>query len=260
MRPNFYTAVAAVLVLLILSGASTAYSGLESYLEKGDKLTYEITYYEYNSPVSTDYYEVDISDKFVSTELYFSLDVQYSGYYGSREKTYKSIKTFDLPMYIPAVPNIDYIDFSATKEILLTIPIPIKNWNSPIDGSSPIAAKAISLRFDNEEKYRITIGNVLVNLVVVVLRGNDNQYSFKAYIDRGSGILVRLDAFNQYGEYVFSVNLVYYTQYVELGQGFSSSNVTTTTIPVQTTNRITSIVMISTIVIVALLFLYARVK
>ncbi len=250
-----------ILIVLVVVGIYPVNVGadLASYLEKDDKLLYEIIYYRNNVPYSTDYYEVDIVDKYVSTELYFTLEVKYNGVYGSLSKKYGPVKIFDLSMYIPSVQNIEYITMSSSSPILLTVPVPVKDWNELVDRSSPIAAKALSLKLQDKQVYELQIGSGVVYLYTYVLTGSEFGYSYKVYVDNKTGLLIRLDAFNNYGDLVFTIKLMYYNRFTEyIATTSTHAEITNTTTIRANMSRITFTVILATISIIVLLVVSSR--
>lgn len=252
-----------IITLLIIVIPSQTYGDLASFIDKGDKIVYEVIYYGDNNGSSTDYYEVNVLDKYFSTDLYFSLEVTYNGIYGSLSKKYETIKTFDLPTYIPAVLNIEETLMLEDAPMVLSVPVPVKDWNTLMDRSSPIAGKTLSLKFQYKQLYELCIGDTIIPIYVYVLKGSDPSYSYTAYVDNGTGILIELDIYSNQGHLLFAIKLIYYNKFLTNTLPVSSSepNSNNTLSGIDSNEKIPRIIftiVLATISIFALLIISSR--
>ncbi|MEM1922170.1 MAG: hypothetical protein QW615_05630, partial [Desulfurococcaceae archaeon] len=66
-----------VLIVFLFLLISIVDSSVENVLDKGDRLLYEIKY-RVGDIVYTDYFEIEIRDKYVADKSYFDIYIRYS--------------------------------------------------------------------------------------------------------------------------------------------------------------------------------------
>lgn len=202
-----YVFVLFILILLFISVIN--YSNIDFVLDKGDKLVYEVKYCVGNN-IYTDYFEININDKYVADKTYFDI---YIRYYNSSSgitiaKEYRSTSAWDMSRYLS-------IADKSGGEItgILYITIPIVNWNNRVSDDEPIGAKVLSLKINSTRERSLDIGGSRISILATVLEGVVEGVSYEAIVDYYSGILITLKAICRDTE-LFSIKLTYFTDYV----------------------------------------------
>jgi hypothetical protein len=257
MRDYIVCAVIVTAIVMSLAAPLRVDASLYKYLDKGDKLVYEIYY----SSGRQDYFEIDVKDKYVSSSLLYTLEISYSGRNGTVSKDY-SLTIYELSMYIPSVHELDYITYMRDRQdIMLSMPIPVDGWNNQVDASSPIGARAVYLSYEKKTVYMLKMGGKAINIPVYVLKGKEGRYEYTVFIDAKSGILIRFDAsYSNSVNPLFTIKLVFFNEYLEKAGSpttvsNSSQNTTSSSMRI---SRIVFTVIIALASILALIVISAK--
>lgn len=253
-----------VLVLIALFAFSVqpahSYAGIGDLLEKGYTIKYRVSYYSYEGGLKSDlknvslvdYYLISIRDRYFSTDEFIVLNIEYSGYYGFYEKSY-IVKLSEVFMYVPMASGYQGVDVSSSKELTLSIPIPVKDWNTPADPSQILAIRTIAVNPVRVTEYNLEFTNITIQVESVELERVEGLWRYVVYIDKNTGLLLRLDAFTS-NKLLFAVELVYATPYLNLAMSLKSP----IGINSPVASQIVAVVVVAIIAISVLLLIYAR--
>jgi len=254
----------AVLVLTALIAFSVqpahGYAGIGELLEKGYTIKYQVSYYSYEGGSTSDlknltlvdYYSISVQDRYISTYEFIVLNIEYSGYYGFYEKSYV-VKLSEVFMYVPVISSYQGVDISSSKELTLSIPIPVKDWNTPADPSQILSIKTISVKPIRITEYNLEFTNITIPVESVMLEGVEGQWRYNVYIDKNTGLLLRLDAFSS-NKLLFTIELIYATPYSNLVMSPKPSIDTNSPV----VSRVVAAVVVAITAISVLLLIYAR--
>jgi len=255
----------AVLVLIALSALSVqlihGYTGIGDLLEKGYTIKYQVSYYsseggsklDSKNVTLVDYYSISIRDRYISTDEFIVLNIEYSGYYGHYEKNYV-VKLSEAFMYIPMISGYQEADISSSKELSLSIPIPVKDWNAPADPSQILTIRTVVVKPVRVTEYNLEFTNITIPVESVELEGVEGQWRYNVYVDKNTGLLLRLDAF-ALNKPLFTIELVYATPYLNLAM-LPRPPTNTNSPPIA--SQVVAAVVVAIIAISVLLLVYAR--
>jgi len=237
-----------------------SYAGIGGLLEKGYAIKYQISYYSYEEGSKSglknvflvDYYSISVRDRYISTDEFIVLNIEYSGYYGSYEKSYV-VKLSEVYMYIPMISSYQGVDISGSKELTLFIPIPVKDWNVPVDPSQLLVIKTVLVKPVRVIEYNLEFTNVTIPVESVELEGVEGLWRYSVYVDKNTGLLLRFDAFSS-DKLLFTIELIYATPYLNLA-ALPRSPINADS-PVA--SQVLAIVVVAIIIISVLLLVYAR--
>uniref|UniRef100_A0A7C4D847 Uncharacterized protein n=1 Tax=Staphylothermus marinus TaxID=2280 RepID=A0A7C4D847_STAMA len=202
-----------VLIVFLFLLISIVDSSVENVLDKGDRLLYEIKY-RVGDIVYTDYFEIEIRDKYVADKSYFDIYIRYSNSTSgiTIAKLYRSISSWDLSRVL-SIADKSAGDFNG----VVYVTIPVTNWNNRVADDEPIGAKILILKVNRTSEESIGIGSSRINALVTVLNGVSEGIFYEVKVDYYTGLLISLRAMRNDNE-LFSTNLVFYSDYVAVLQ------------------------------------------
>lgn len=239
-RYFFALFVSIVLFLSIVNSSS-----IEFVLDKGDRLVYEIKY-RVGDSFFTDYFEINIRDKYVADKTYYDIYVRYfnSSTGITVAKEYRSTSSWDLSRILSLA---DKSGGELTG--ILYISIPVRGWNNRVSSDEPIGAKVLSLKINRTSERSIVISGCRINILSTVLQGIVEGIVYEVLVDYYSGLLISLRASRGDSE-LFLITLTYFTDYVAVLQ--NNFGTATEVRNNKSLNQIIPVVIIAAISIIAL--------
>jgi len=206
-----YKIIALITLLTLLTLPVVIEGSIASQLSRGDKIVYQIIYYDaYSQPSRIEYYEVTITDNYMSTNVYFDIEVKYIGLNGVKTSVRKGLKDFELYQFIPLIIGFGYV---TSDKYQLSIPMPIRKLNEPYDQSSPTSLKVLDLIKISQGVEKVYIGGSTIELNIIRMGRNETDYRYEALVDSSNGLLVELTIRDKGNNVYCIIRLDYYSNY-----------------------------------------------